>query len=1736
MNPFRILTIACLAGVLTAHAVPPATVTRFEFRKPQLRSFDVHAAGANLAKDEWLKASPENAPDDEYWLSSKIGIQMKLGVNVQRLLRGTLLHIADTYPNDFYILQAPSAWEAATAAEKLAHAEDVVACSPIMRQPLGQQSAYSAKPNDPLFTSQWHLEDRDSNANVLGVDMNLRSAWAMTKGAGVTIAIVDEQVETTHPDLISRSANALHYDFISNSTNAILGPLDIHATALAGLAVGEQNNEIGISGVAPSAMFASWRIFNTNGAIGGDLILRNMYPYASNNVAVQCHSWNYTGTAQAGPDFVTSPGIDDAINFGRGGKGLVIVRSSGNYRLNSGSGSTVGSFAGNANNDGYVNDPRVITVAAMRSDGRVAHYSSPGACILVAAPSSESTTFNTGIIDPNFPTLVTTDRTGTSGYNPNGDYTTTTNGFTGTSGVAPQIAGLSALLLSVKTNLTYRDVQQILLLSAHHYDFADPSVETNGAGLVVSHNLGFGLPDAGQAVKLARNWVNRPAKTNITVESFVSTPIPDAGFLVSATGPNVPTNLNAISGLMPFEERHPDLAPGEMLRPDQPTASLPLVYVGQALTDIGQDLSHKGALILRGGDSFNNKIVRAQAAGAAFAIVFNSGVDNSLIRMQGFNDFIKIPTIFIGADAGNSLMNQAQTNANFVAQLKLNTVGYTFNVTNQLLCEHVGVRIQADTHVRRGDMRITLISPNGTRSILQRYEAVSSDTGPADWTYWSTHNFYESSVGTWKVQFSDEETNNVCTNLYCGLTISGVSIVDSDHDGLDDNWEMANFGTLTNGPLDDPDHDGYSNIREYVMGTNPKVANDPFHLDLSPWDENLTRVSWPSLMNGNDTVFYGADTNHLTVTTSLAGKFPQNEFFLPYTNGQPFFLMVSNAFGIATSVDAVAPSISFQPLSQVVIAGTNVTLSANVNGSAPLYYQWRVNGTNVASGTGSDLTFTPVSLTNAGTYSVLVSNQFGTTVSSNATLTVFSAPQITQQPQGQIVKAAANVIFTATVIGTAPLSYQWRLNEHNIAGATTSKYTVINSQAAKAGVYTLVITNNYGVTISDDAPLTIGIPLKITTQPHSQTVLAGDNATFTVGLTGTQPEFFQWFFGATRLLGATNATLNVNGVQATNAGNYKVVVSNAVSTVTSLAATLTVTSMPLITQPPQDTNVVVGLNASFKVVAVGTAPLRYQWKLNGTNVAGGTGPTLVVAAVNFNKVGNYTVTITNSFGSVFAGAVLRAVPPAPTISASVVRESTNATLTVSGKASTVAGINKILYRLNNDDFQQASGTTNWTAVAAMLVGTNVFQVKAVNDYGESAVTTQTYFLLRSNALTVLISGTGLVTPNLNGKLLLVGRNYSVTAVPGKDQLFTNWSGDISSNTATLNFMMQSNLVLHANFMPNPFIPVSGTYNGLFYNTNALSVDSSGFLTLTLGTNQSFSGKLAAEGKTNVFVGKFDLGGHVLVNVARTGKGAVSLDLNVDFPGHHITGTVSSSNWLAGLAANQAYYTKTIPATNFSGSFTALLTENAGLSSVSTGNGYASIFLSTLGVATLSGGTPDGTTINASAPIAQNGDWPMFVSLYGGKGVLLGWMTFSNQPPKVVGGSLVWIKGPGAGGLFSTGFTNVLDMAGSLFVAPTVGHRVVNLTNGLVTLSGGLLSTPVTNGISLAANNVVTVVGGTNKLKMTVTSAGVISGSFVSPVTHKTNTIKGVVLQPEIQASGYFTGTNESGVFLLEAQP
>src|SRR3954469_15188489 len=169
-----------------------------------------------------------------------------------------------------------------------------------------------------------------------------------------------------------------------------------------------------------------------------------------------------------------------------------------------------------------------------------------------------------------------------------------------------------------------------------------------------------------------------------------------------------------------------------------------------------------------------------------------------------------------------------------------------------------------------------------------------------------------------------------------------------------------------------------------------------------------------------------------------------------------------------------------------------------------------------------------------------------------------SAPSISSHPQDVTVAAGSSASFTVTASGSGPLSYQWRLNGADVAGATSTTYAMTNVQPAQAGSYSVVVSNAGGNVTSNAATLTVNQAPTITAQPQSVTVTAGSAATFRVTATGAGTLAYQWQFNGQSIGGATAPSYTVASAQSANAGAYTVTVSNSAGSATSNAATLTV--------------------------------------------------------------------------------------------------------------------------------------------------------------------------------------------------------------------------------------------------------------------------------------------------------------------------------------------------------------------------------------------------------------------------------------------------------------------------------------------------------------------------------------------------------------------------------------------------
>ncbi|MBI5800330.1 MAG: hypothetical protein HZA92_06320 [Verrucomicrobia bacterium] len=199
--------------------------------------------------------------------------------------------------------------------------------------------------------------------------------------------------------------------------------------------------------------------------------------------------------------------------------------------------------------------------------------------------------------------------------------------------------------------------------------------------------------------------------------------------------------------------------------------------------------------------------------------------------------------------------------------------------------------------------------------------------------------------------------------------------------------------------------------------------------------------------------------------------------------GGPYSLRVDNALGFAISSSALltvaqTPFIVQHPASRVVLASSNALFTVAVAGTPPFSYQWRFNGADIPGASAPSLTVSNTVLASAGIYSVRVTNMFGSVLSSNATLTVNSRPIITVQPPSRVASLASPVTFGISVVGNSPFAYQWRFNSASIPGATNPTYSIGGVVNAHTGLYSVLITNSFGVTLSADASLST-IPMRL---------------------------------------------------------------------------------------------------------------------------------------------------------------------------------------------------------------------------------------------------------------------------------------------------------------------------------------------------------------------------------------------------------------------------------------------------------------------------------------------------------------------------------------------------------------------------------------------------------------------------------------------------------------------------------
>ena len=340
----------------------------------------------------------------------------------------------------------------------------------------------------------------------------------------------------------------------------------------------------------------------------------------------------------------------------------------------------------------------------------------------------------------------------------------------------------------------------------------------------------------------------------------------------------------------------------------------------------------------------------------------------------------------------------------------------------------------------------------------------------------------------------------------------------------------------------------------------------------------------------------------------------------------------------ASLTRGLAPTITAQPIGQVVNEGDPATFSVTATSNIPLSYQWRLNGVAIAGATSDSLTVDPVTAADAGDYTVVVTTDCGSVTSVAATLTVALCPVVVAPPVAEVVCAGDPASFSVIATGATPLSYQWRKDSVAIPGATASTYAIVSTVAGDAGLYDVIVTNGCGSTTSVAVALDVtGIPT-VTADPLTQNLCSGDAFVVFVAVDSPLPATYQWRRNGLPIVGATSSVFTIDPVFAGNAGDYDVEITNDCGSVVSATATLTIGEIPTIDISPVDEVICEGDPASFTVTATGTGTISYQWRRNGLMMIGADQPILTIATVTTADLGTYDVVVSNECGSATASA------------------------------------------------------------------------------------------------------------------------------------------------------------------------------------------------------------------------------------------------------------------------------------------------------------------------------------------------------------------------------------------------------------------------------------------------------------------------------------------------------------------
>jgi hypothetical protein len=609
------------------------------------------------------------------------------------------------------------------------------------------------------------------------------------------------------------------------------------------------------------------------------------------------------------------------------------------------------------------------------------------------------------------------------------------------------------------------------------------------------------------------------------------------------------------------------------------------------------------------------------------------------------------------------------------------------------------------------------------------------------------------------------------------------------------------------------------------------------------WDYSSDGTSFTPLSDGsfNGATVSGSATGTLTVSNATAALdgYLFEAVFTNTFSGTPH-TATSNAAALSVTH---APSVTTQPTSTEVAAGTSAQFTAAASGNPSPGVQWQVStnggtsygnltdGNGVSGSSTGTLTLSNVTSTmNGNLYRAVFTNSAGSTNSNGAALAVDFAPGVTTQPTSTTVTAGNTATFTAAASGNPAPAVQWSYssdgthftaladgssNGATVSGSATGTLTVSSATAALDGyLFEAVFTNTFGGTthtaISNAATLTVDFAPGVTTNPTSTEVAAGSGATFTAAASGNPTPNVRWQVSTnggttyTNITGATSSPLILSSVTPAMNGNlYRAVFSNGIGIdATTTAATLAVDFAPGVTSQPANKTVTAGSSTSFTAGASGNPAPAVQWQVSsntgtsysplsdgpladGTVVSGSATTTLSLSSIGSGNDGHlYRAVFTNSQGSATSNAATLTVNYAPIVTTPPTNQSAlagnSARFTAAASANPGASVKWQVSKDGGSSFGDVPGANSTTlTVTNITAGMNGWEYEAVFTNAFGSTPSSPATLLVTSAPTVTASTASL--PATSTTVEVFGTGFDLT--PGNDVVTFSNSGVTGTVTA-----------------------------------------------------------------------------------------------------------------------------------------------------------------------------------------------------------------------------------------------------------------------------------------------------------------------------------------------------------------